>query len=91
MKPITILALLAALTSTALGQSTTYYDSRGSVTGRSSTTGGTATFYDPRGNVVGSETRQTGNSSAIYDAQGRHVGSTITMPAPSFNRALGLR
>jgi hypothetical protein len=40
--------------------------------------------------VTGSETR-IGNTSTVHDAQGRHVGSITTMPAPSFDRAFGIR
>jgi hypothetical protein len=77
MKPIAIAALLAALTSSALAQSTTYYDSRGSVIGRSTTTNGTTTFYAPNGSVTARETR-TGNSVTTYDARGSVIGRSTT-------------
>jgi YD repeat-containing protein len=90
MKPIAILAFLAALTSSALAQSTTYYDSRGSVTGHSQTLGNTTTFWDQHGSKVGSET-WIGRSTTQYDAHGSVIGRSTTMPRPSFDRAFGIR
>jgi hypothetical protein len=56
----------------ALAQNTrTFYDSRGSVTGKASTDSqGSTTFRDASGRVTGRE-----SSGTIYDARGNKVGT----------------
>jgi hypothetical protein len=79
MKPLAIIVVALATPlplATALAQSTTYYDNRGSVTGRL-TIGNTTTFYDSRGSVTARETR-TGNSVTTYGPNGSVIGRSTT-------------
>jgi hypothetical protein len=68
MKTLIAIALMIAVTSPALADSTTqrdapttkFYDSRGTITGSASTYGNTTNFYDARGNKIGSSTTRNG-------------------------------
>jgi hypothetical protein len=60
-----------------LAQSRTFYDSSGTVSGRSITNGsGWTTFYDASGRAGRSTT--SGNQTTIYGSDGRRVGTVTT-------------
>jgi YD repeat-containing protein len=60
----------------------TFYDSRGNVVSRSSTSSsGAVTNYDSRGHVVSRETT-SGNTTTVYDDRGRNVGRVTTSRLP---------
>jgi YD repeat-containing protein len=78
MNPMTqiLLALLmfAMMTGAASAQQRTFYESSGTVVGRSSTDSqGTVTSYDSRGKIISRETT-TGGTTTVYDASGRVLG-----------------
>ena len=79
MKTITLLSLaLAMSTGAASAQQRTFYNSNGSVAGKSFTnSSGAATNYDSSGHVVG-RAYTSGNQTKIYDAGGHHVGTFTT-------------
>jgi YD repeat-containing protein len=73
-----LVLLLSFLISSASAQQRTFYDSRGNVVGRSSSTSsGALTNYDSRGRVVSREST-SGNQTTIYNASGRNVGRVTT-------------
>jgi YD repeat-containing protein len=51
--------VIIARSSTDSQGTTTYYDARGNIIGRSSTSGDTTTLYDASGRIVGQKTNET--------------------------------
>jgi len=79
-KSIAPLAIVLALlmTTHALAQSRTFYDSSGRVIGRERTgSNGSTTLYDSSGRVKG-RTSTSGNTTTLYSADGRRIGTTTT-------------
>jgi YD repeat-containing protein len=80
MKLVIVAIALMALTTAALAQSQTFYDSAGRVVGRSTTdSAGSTTFYDASGRVTG-RASTNGNTTTYYDAGGRNLGNARTPP-----------
>lgn len=72
--PTQILGGKPAATSTKSG---TYYDGRGSFTGRSSTSGKHTQLYDSQGRSTG-RVEQSKDSTRLYDRSGSYAGRTQT-------------
>jgi hypothetical protein len=71
-----VLCLLHAATADAQTTQRSFYDSRGSFAGSTSTHGNTTSAYDRNGHFSGNAFRNSDGTTSYYDGRGRFSGSS---------------